>query len=192
MTEQSLERRHFLKLTGAAGTGLALGFPTVWLSSKPALAASDHFAHAWVAVKTSGKVAIQLPKAEMGQGIYTSLSAIIADEMELPLDQIEVVFASSNPTLYDAKTGTGDITGGSGSIRGGNFDKLRTVGASAREMLRLAAAKKWGTAPTKVDIREGQAIHKVSGKKLGFGELSELASQVDILTSESTKPKRPL
>jgi isoquinoline 1-oxidoreductase subunit beta len=129
--------------------------------------------NAWISIDTTGKVTITNHRAEMGQGSFQSVPQIIAEELEVNLDQVEIVFAVGNNSKYGSQ-----ITGGSSTIRG-SYKNLLRLSATAREMLIEAASKKWNVKKTECLAENGFVIHSASGKKAGYGELVEAASKLE-------------
>lgn len=169
------KRRTFLKATGVVSAGLVVG---AWVGYR-ALTKSQHphekmpatfKPNAWVQVNTDGTVIITVSKVEMGQGVWTSLAMLVAEELEVPWDSIRVVQASS-----DKRYGY-QVTGGSGSVRG-NWNTLREAGAAARLMLLDAAALHWVVPVTECFAERGTVVHAPSGRKLGYGALAQAASR---------------
>ncbi len=179
MSTNTTSRRNFLKVSGLAGTGLCLGFYFPALAREATIVNGTKGAfeeielNAWIRIDTSGKVTLLSHKAEMGQGVYQSLPQIIAEELEVNLAEIDIVFAPG-----DNKKFGNQVTGGSSSVRG-NYKNLLKLGATAREMLIEAAAKKWGVATAECYAEAGHAIHKPSGKKFHYGELVIDASKLE-------------
>jgi isoquinoline 1-oxidoreductase beta subunit len=174
----SLSRRHFLKVSGLTGTALCLGyyFPATAGNAKifnPATELTDIEMNAWVHIDTSGKVTIFSHRAEMGQGVYQSIPQIVAEELEVNLDEVNIVFAKGDNKKYGNQ-----ITGGSSTIRG-SYKNLLKLGASAREMLIETAAQKWNVPKTECYAEAGHVIHRPSGKKFHYGELVQEASKLE-------------
>ena len=178
---KNISRRNFIKFGGLSGAALTLGFSSSAFGkeSLTEIIKGDTAENlgidlnAWISIDTSGKVTITNHRAEMGQGSFQSVPQIIAEELEVNLDQINIVFAQGNNKKYGSQ-----ITGGSSTIRG-NYKKLLKLSATAREMLMEAAAKKWNVAKSECYAENGFVIHKASGKKLGYGELVEEASKLE-------------
>ena len=178
---KNISRRNFIKLGGLSGAALTLGFstPAFGKESLTEIIKGDTAENlgidlnAWISIDTSGKVTITNHRAEMGQGSFQSVPQIIAEELEVNLDQINIVFAQGNGKKYGSQ-----VTGGSSTIRG-NYKKLLKLSATAREMLIEAAAKKWSVAKSECYAENGFVIHKASGKKLGYGELVQEASKLE-------------
>ena len=178
---KNISRRNFIKLGGLSGAALTLGFSTSAFGkeSSAEIIRGDTAENlgidlnAWISIDTSGKVTITNHRAEMGQGSFQSVPQILAEELEVNLDQINIVFAQGNGKKYGSQ-----VTGGSSTIRG-NYKKLLKLSATAREMLIEAAAKKWSVAKSECFAENGFVIHKASGKKLGYGELVQEASKLE-------------
>ncbi|MBA4055728.1 MAG: xanthine dehydrogenase, partial [Marivirga sp.] len=185
--KQNISRRNFIKLSGMTGAALTLGFylpATGKEASVLKLETADNLGielNAWISIDTSGKVTIINHRSEMGQGSFQSVPQIIAEELEVDLDQVNIVFAQGSQTKYGSQ-----ITGGSSTIRG-SYKRLLNLSASAREMLLEAAAKKWGVNKSDCYAEKGQAIHKPTGRKLGYGELVEEASKLEPPTDVALK-----
>jgi isoquinoline 1-oxidoreductase subunit beta len=177
--QQNISRRNFIKLSGMTGAALTLGFyfpalgkeaSVVKLETAEALGIE---LNAWISIDTSGKVTIINHRSEMGQGSFQSVPQIIAEELEVDLDQVNIVFAQGSQTKYGSQ-----VTGGSSTIRG-SYKRLLNLSATAREMLLEAAAKKWGANKSDCYAEKGQAVHKPTGRKLGYGELVQEASKLE-------------
>ncbi|MDH4091200.1 MAG: xanthine dehydrogenase family protein molybdopterin-binding subunit [Cyclobacteriaceae bacterium] len=176
-TPENISRRNFIKLSGMTGVALTLGlhFPAIGKEAivlKQDTAESQGFElNAWISIDETGKVTIVNHRAEMGQGSFQSVPQIIAEELEVDLNDVNIVFAQGSQTKYGSQ-----VTGGSSTIRG-SYQRLLKLSATAREMLLEAAAKKWGVPRGECFAENGQAIHKPSGRKLGYGALVEAASK---------------
>jgi len=128
--------------------------------------------NAWMRIDTDGKVTLTDHRAEMGQGSYQSVPQIIAEELEVDLKDVNIIFAKGDPVKYGSQ-----ITGGSSTIRG-SYKNLLKLSATAREMLIAAAAAKWNVAPSDCYAESGNVIHRPSGKKFNYGELVTDASKL--------------
>jgi len=171
----TLDRRGFLKVSAAIGGGLAL---TVALPSalRPALAAAEAsgFApNAFIRIDRQGLVTLVMPSAEMGQGIYTAEAMLLAEELEVGLDQVRLEHSPPSDALYANPLIGAQLTGGSTSVRG-FWAPLREAGAVARTLLIAAAAKQWGVDPSTLKAQLGKVT---DGKRsLGYGELADAAA----------------
>lgn len=165
-----VNRRDFLKISGATGTGLVLGIP----GSAKALVPEDTFKpNMWVQVDTDGTVTFWVHRSPLGQGVRTSLPQILADELEADWSMVQIEQGDA-----DSRYG-GQMTGGSASIRT-SWPLLRVAGASARAMLTTAAAQTWGVAESECWAYNGEVMHTPSGRTLGYGELAEKAAELPV------------
>lgn len=179
--DKNISRRNFIRLSGLSGAALTIGLYTPLLGKEISdkvitSEAAENLGvdlNAWISIDSAGKVTITNHRAEMGQGSFQSVPQIIAEELEVNMDQINIVFAVGNGKKYGSQ-----ITGGSSTIRG-NYKKLLKLSATAREMLIETAAKRWGVPKTECFAENGQVIHKPSGKKFGYGELVSEASKLE-------------
>lgn len=169
----ALSRRSFLKWSTAAGGGLLLELN---LPGTRALAAGSAplEPNAFIRIDRNGAVTLVMHKVEMGQGTYTSISQLIAEELEVPLDTVTLEHAPPDPRYADPIIGA-QVTGGSTSIRGA-WKPMREAGATARTLLIQAAAKKWNTDPAKLVARDGAVIDAAGGRRAGYGELVDVAA----------------
>ena len=144
-------RRQFIKNAGLSGAALVLGIylpgcnnnataPVVVNTSGSLPSATELMT--WISIDRNGKVTILNHRAEMGQGAWQVVPQMIAEELEVDLSQVNILFAPGNQKKYGSQ-----ITGGSSTVRG-SYKHLLRIGASAREMLIEAAAKKWNVAAT--------------------------------------------
>ncbi|MEO5976314.1 MAG: xanthine dehydrogenase family protein molybdopterin-binding subunit [Chryseolinea sp.] len=186
-----ISRRNFIRISGLSSVALTLGF---YIPSKgkgvAVIKTAGDAAHqgielnAWISVDKSGKVTIINHRSEMGQGSFQSVPQIIAEELEVDLNDVNIEFAQGSQTLYGSQ-----ITGGSSTIRG-SYRRLLQLGATAREMLIEAAAKKWNVSKADCYAEKGQVIHKPSGKKYGYGDLVEEASKATPPTDVALKDSK--
>lgn len=178
METNSISRRNFLRVSSLAGTALCLGFflpanaKNEQLISANSADASGFEFNAWMRIDTDGKVTLTDHRAEMGQGSYQSVPQIIAEELEVDLKDVNIIFAIGDPTKYGSQ-----ITGGSSTVRG-SYKKLLKLSATAREMLITAAAAKWNVPASECYAESGNVIHKPSSKKFHYGELVTDASKL--------------
>lgn len=171
-------RRSFLKTSVAAGGGLMLGFN--WLltscevTPEEALAMPDEWfdINAYLKIGDNGVVTIMAPNPEFGQNVITSMPMLVAEELDVDWKDVIVEQANFNADRYDRQ-----FTGGSAGIRT-KWEPLRTAGASARHMLREAAAQAWEVPIEEVTTEAGVLYHKDSGKSAGYGEMASAAGQL--------------
>ncbi|RMD59016.1 MAG: xanthine dehydrogenase family protein molybdopterin-binding subunit [Nitrospirae bacterium] len=136
----------------------------------------------WLQLRGDNNVTVFVAKSEMGQGVYTSLPMIVADEMEADWKRVRFKPAPASPKYIDPLWNK-QITGGSTSIRH-MYEPLRRAGAAAREMLITAASQLWGVKPSECTASLGKVIHKKSGRSTTYGKLCYIASQLPV-------PKHP-
>ena len=168
---ESSARRGFLKSTSALSGALVIGFQLPEAGAQAA--AGPTLANAWVKVDARGGVTLICHRSEMGQGVYTSMPMLVAEELEVPLSSVKIEMAPSAPVYINAMLG-GQITGGSTSVRDA-WTKLREAGASARTVLVAAAADTWSVPASECTAANGMVTHK-SGKKMAYGALVAKAS----------------
>lgn len=179
MVTKNISRRNFLHTTGLSGTALLLGFYFPANAKQPKFVnAGDEInedieLNAWILINTSGKTTIMSHRAEMGQGAYQAIPQIIAEELEVNLDDVNIVFAKGDNKKYGSQ-----ITGGSSTVRS-SYKNLLKLSATAREMLITAAAAKWNVPANECYAEAGHVIHKSSGKKFHYGEVVVDASKLE-------------
>ena len=185
----NLPRRAFLVAGAAAGGGLLLG---VSIASGPAAAAAatqPFEPNAFVLLGPDGIVTITMPYIEMGQGTYTSVPMLVAEELEVGLDQVRVRHAGADDKLYANPMLGLQITGGSTSMRAA-WLPLRQAGATARTMLVQAAAQEWNASPLECRARKGEVVHLPSGRRLQYGALAARAAALPAPPEVSLKQPR--
>jgi isoquinoline 1-oxidoreductase subunit beta len=185
--DAGVSRRTFLKTGGLTGVALTLGFS--FPSAGEAMEilkpdAKNLELNAWISIDTTGKVILTNHRAEMGQGSFQSVPQMIAEELEVDINRVSVVFAPGNGARYGDQ-----VTGGSSTIRG-SYERLLRLSASARQMLIEAAAKKWGVPASECVADSGNVLHKQSGRKLSYGELVTDASQLPVPHNVALKDPR--
>ena len=186
----NLPRRAFLVAGAAAGGGLLLGL-SLGATSRPAVAAaaSTFEPNAFVLIGADGLVTITMPYIEMGQGTYTSVPMLVAEELEVGLDQVRIRHAGADDKLYGNPLLGLQITGGSTSMRAA-WLPLRQAGATARAMLVQAAAGQWKASPMECQARNGEVVHLPSGRRLKYGALAAQAATLPVPAEVSLKQPR--
>ena len=180
MSITTTSRRNFLKTTAATGLATSGFMFGIALPSTQAIAAGlVHTPNAWVHIADDNTITLLSARSEMGQGVYTSMPMLIAEELNVDLKTIKVAIAPPNAKLYgNPLLGGPQLTGGSTSVRDG-WEKLRVAGAQVREMLISAAATKWNVAPGELKAVNGMVIGP-KGKKATYGSLAEAASKLPV------------
>src|SRR5215468_3534918 len=143
--------------------------------------------NAYVAIATNGSVTLRCAHSEMGQGIYTTFAAIIADELEADWSKCDVVFSPAAPP-YRHPIYNWQFTGNAESIRSYHA-LIRKMGAAAREMLVAAAADRLRVPPAELVAREGMVRHAASRRAIGFGEIATAAAAKPVPAEPRIKPE---
>jgi isoquinoline 1-oxidoreductase beta subunit len=135
--------------------------------------------NAFIRIDADGRVRLVMPNVEMGQGIYTGACMMLAEELDVGIDQIKVEHAPPNEELYSMPLLGGQITGGSTSTRG-HWSVLREAGAVARVMLVTAAAERWHVDPSTCSVVRGVVSHPATKRSLGYGALAKAAGALPV------------
>jgi isoquinoline 1-oxidoreductase subunit beta len=184
-SETNLSRRSFLATSAAAGGGLVLSL-SLPLGRSEAATAEDFAPNAFIRIGSDGQVVLTMPYVEMGQGTYTSIPMLIAEELEVSLKQVQLEHAPPNEKLYVNPMLGVQATGNSNAMRG-SWKRLREAGATARIMLVAAAAKRWGVDAKTCRAQDGEVIHEPTGRKLKYGELAAEAARMPVPTGVALK-----
>ena len=179
----SSSRREFLRLTvtAAVGGGLLLGFglPARAVISDESSAGAPFEPNAFLRIDRAGTVSFVMPYIEMGQGTYTSIPMLIAEELEVDVDKVVIEHSPPDNKVYANPLVGIQITGGSTSIRAG-WEPMRRAGATARVMLVDAAAKQWKVDPGTCRAENGVVVHPPTGRKLAYGKLVDAAAKLPV------------
>ncbi len=192
-------RRHFLKTSAAAGAGLTLGVYFPQLVAEQAagpgktgssMAQGGVFEpNAFVRIGTDNSVSVSVKHLEMGQGTYTGLSTLVAEELDADWSQIRAQGAPADAARYNNLFwGQSQGTGGSTAIAN-SFEQMRKAGAAARQMLAGAAAQKWAVPASEITIKKGVVAHPSTDRQTTFGELAEAAAKQPV--PENVRLKDP-
>ncbi len=176
-----VSRRSFLVAGAAAGGGLLLGFSLPQLiGAKAQIATTETFGpNAFVRIRPDDSVTLVMPQVEMGQGTYTSMSMLIAEELEVDLARVSLEAAPPDDKLYTNPLVGFQVTGGSTSVPA-YWEPLRRAGATARVMLIAAAASEWNVDPTSCRAEKGEVLHPPTGQKLSYGALVDAAAKLPV------------
>ena len=185
-----LSRRKLLQAGAAAGGGLLLGLSLPFSNGVAETADADGFApNAFIRIAGDGRIVLTMPYVEMGQGTYTSIPMLIAEELEVDLKQVQVEHAPPNEKLYgNPLLGGLQATGNSNAVRAA-WQPLRQACAIARTMLVSAAAKRWNVDPASCRAQSGEVRHAPTGRRIGYGALAADAARMPV--PESVVLKRP-
>jgi isoquinoline 1-oxidoreductase beta subunit len=177
---RALARRDFIKGAAAGGFLLAFHVPAHALN-EPEQAPDDtkgKFApNAFIRIDKTGATTLVMPQVEMGQGIYTGVAMILAEELDADPTKILLEHAPPNEKLYANPAFGIQATGGSTSLRA-FWTPLRNAGATARAMLVQAAAQRWAVDPASCTTTRGEVSHSASNRKLGYGALIDAAGKI--------------
>src|ERR1700686_4725696 len=190
-----LTRRQFLRVTTLAGSGLTLGILLPGCGTGPsgagsAGAASGPLAMPFLRIAPDNTVTVISKHLEAGQGVWTGLPAIVAEELDASWEQMRVESAPAQVPLYgnlalDPKGGV-QLTGGSTSVAN-SWKQLREAGATARAMLVAAAARQWNVAAGEITVSDGVVAHAGAGKKPTSGALAGGAASHPVPTQVKLK-----
>jgi isoquinoline 1-oxidoreductase subunit beta len=183
-----LSRRELLR--GSAATGLLLAFHLPQRADSKAQSSRepDFAPNAFIRIEPDGRTVLVMPQVEMGQGVYTSIALILAEELDADYTRVVLEHAPASDKLYGNPAFGLQATGNSNSIRA-FWIPLRRAGATARAMLIAAAARRWRVEPQTCTAARGEVVHAPSGRRLPYGPLVSVARQ--ILPPEKVSLKDP-
>ena len=210
-------RRNFLITGGVLSTGLVIGIAglNVHVNKKLkkysgiGMGEGDSI-NAWIRIAPDNQVTLAIPRAEMGQGVYTSLPMLIAEELEIPMENIQVIhpqpespyantfmLTQKEPNAFKGYSMMEKLyayipiigTGGSTTIPDG-FNNMRYAGATAREMLKQAAANQWNIKVDQTNAEAGYVINSQTKEKLSYGALAAEAAKIDLAHLPELKNKK--
>ncbi|MFI8746463.1 molybdopterin cofactor-binding domain-containing protein [Pseudomonas sp. NPDC077186] len=174
----NLSRRSLLK--GAGGLALGIFFAPLLRGMEALAAGSPLEPNAFVRIDLDGSVTVLAKHLEMGQGSYTGLATLLAEELDADWDQVRVEGAPADAKRYNNLAfGAMQGTGGSTAMAN-SWEQMRTAGAVAKAMLVAAAAQRWGVPASEIGVSQGVVSHAGSGRSAGFGELVEAAAQLPV------------
>lgn len=184
-------RRQFLVVSLSAAGGLAIGLSlphranAASISSEPWDQASGNEVNAWILIEPDDTVVIRVAQSEMGEGIFTALPMIVAEELGCDWSKVRAEYASASRNLRENAYGR-MLTGGSSAVRQSR-EFLQQAGASARERLIAVAAARWDVAPNTCIARDSVVTHAASGRKLRYGELAADAAKMRLANEPAIK-----
>ena len=175
--KSGVTRRSFLQTSALAGGGLLLGVALPGATGDAVAAGTLYTPNAWVHIADDNTITLISARSEMGQGVYTSMPMLIAEELNVDVRKVRVAIAPPNAKVYgNALLGGPQLTGGSTSVRDA-WEKLRVAGAQVREMLVAAAADRWKVDASTLKAHNGM-VTGAHGKKASYGQLAAAASQL--------------
>jgi len=172
----ALSRREFLKVSAAVGGGLALEFRFP-VAARAAGGAAATEVNAWIVIHPDDRVVIRIARSEMGQGTYTALAQLVAEELDCDWAKVSAEFASPNEHVRRNRIWGSMSTGGSQGVRSSQ-DYVRKAGASAREMLVMAAAARWKVPAAECTAESGVISHGPTRRKLRYGQVAADAARL--------------
>ncbi len=176
----TVSRREFVSVLTAAGGSLLLGYRVGEGQRVASVASAPGFApNAFIRIAPDGSITLFMPQAEMGQGTHTSMSMLLAEELEVTPEQVRLEHAPPDDKLYANPLFGEQITGASSSIRM-FYEPLRRAGATARAMLIAAAAASWNVDAASCRARKGVVTHTPTGRTLSYGALAAKAATVPV------------
>ena len=188
----ALSRRHFIVTALSAAGGLAIGLRAARalpIAAQPwsPEEADPHEFNAWLVIEPDDTILIRYPRSEMGQGSFTALPMMVAEELEADWTKVRAEFASANRNLRQGLVYGKDMSSvGSHSVRL-SHQQMQQVGASARVRLVMAAAKRWGVPEAECAAKQGHVVHKPSARTLGYGALAADAARITPATEPAIK-----
>jgi isoquinoline 1-oxidoreductase subunit beta len=195
MSGEQISRRFFLSASIGAGGGLLIGYS--FSESSGALGSTGAAANtppvndiplnAWIRISRNDQVTLISSQSEMGQGIMTTLPAVLAEELGADWNRVKVEFSTVAPAYRNPRINW-QFTGNSESTTG-FFELMRTMGASAREMLIAAAAKRWGVSAEECYAEQGRIFHKPTSRAFKFGDVAEEAARITPSQTPKLKPQ---
>jgi isoquinoline 1-oxidoreductase beta subunit len=189
--KRTVNRRSFLKVSALAGGGMMVGLYT---GEKKAFAQGGPGGgfqqppfnpNAYVKIAADGSVTIMAKNPEVGQGIKTMLPMLIAEELDVAWKDVKIEQTDFNDRVY-----SGQIAGGS-TATPTNYMPMRQVGAGARAMLLMAAAKQWNVPQDQLTTSDGKVMHASTNKSIGYGELASAAATMTPPAANTLKLKDP-
>ena len=201
MLEQNLSRRTFVKVSTTVAGGLAVGAFVGSCAEAPPPPGTRAITRlnpweqsvgnevgAWLVIEPDDSIVIRVAQSEMGEGVFTSMPMLVAEELQCDWSKVRAEYASANRSLKEDRVYQRMGTGGSGAVRRSRA-YLQQAGASARERLVRAAAEKFGVPASQCRAVGGRVTHDASGRSAGFGELASAAA--DVALEQEPRIKTP-
>jgi len=188
MSTHTVSRRDFVVVLTATGGGLMLGWRVGDASgTATAATAPPGFApNAFIRIGRDGRVTMIIGQVEMGQGMYTAMPMLLAEELEVALDQVQLEHAPPDDKLYANPLVGFQMTGASSSVKF-LYEPMRRAGAAARSMLVAAAAQTWNVDAASCRAHRGVVTHTPTGRKLAYGALVDRAATLSVPTQVTIK-----
>jgi len=184
----TMNRRQFMLTTSVVGGAFVLGFILPSRQVEAAIIAENPWTspttagteiNAWLVVGSDDIITIRVAQSEMGEGVFTSMPMLVAEELECDWAKVRAEYASANRSLRENRVYQRMATGGSGAVRRSR-EYLQQAGASARARLIAAAAQQWGVPGSECQAENGRIIHSASGRQINYGAIAAAAAQVKL------------
>src|SRR5919198_6427713 len=186
--DSPINRRQFMITTAAMGGAFVLGFFLPPRKAEAAIIAQQPWTppattgteiNAWLIIGGDDTVTIRVAQSEMGEGVFTSMPMLVAEELACNWTKVRAEYASANRSLRENRVYQRMATGGSGAVRRSR-EYLQQAGASARARLVAAAAQQWGVPASECRAESGMVIHQGSGRKVNYGAVAAAAATVKL------------
>src|ERR671923_659339 len=187
-SDPQLNRRQFLLTTAVVGGAFVLGFVLPSQKAEAAIIAQKPWTppteggkevNAWLVIGSDDTVTIRVAQSEMGQGVFTSMPMLIAEELACDWTKVRAEYASANRSLRENRVYQRMATGGSSAVRSSR-EYLQQAGASARARLVAAAAQQWGVPASECRAENGTVVHRASGRKVNYGAIAAAAATMKL------------
>ena len=193
--EHQIDRRQFMITASVVGGAFVLGFAlpsrrvqAATIAEKPWMspAAGGTEVNAWLIIGSDESVTIRVAQSEMGEGVFTSMPMLVAEELECDWTKVRAEYASVNRSVRENRVYQRMATNGSGAVRRSR-EYLQQAGASARVRLIAAAAQQWGVPARDCRAENGKVIHAASGRQLTYGAVAAPAAQIKLEAEPAIK-----
>jgi isoquinoline 1-oxidoreductase subunit beta len=194
-SDATITRRQFLLTTSVVGGALVLGFFLPSHKAEAAIIAQQPWTppmeggtevNAWLVIGSDDTVTIRVAQSEMGEGVFTSMPMLVAEELECDWTKVRAEYASVNRSLRENRVYQRMATNGSGAVRRSR-EYLQQAGASARARLIAAAAQQWGVPASACRAEHGTVVHPASGRKINYGAIAAAAATVKLEAEPAIK-----
>lgn len=194
MTKMEITRRNFMVTTAVVSGGIAFGFTLTGSANAAVIAGGTPWygangsggneVNAWIVISADNKCTIRVGQSEMGQGVFTALPMLVAEELECGWDNVIAEYADANRSIREGNIYQRMGTGGSGAVRNSR-PYLQLAGATAREMLKEAAAQQWGVDRSTLSTADG--VVSGGGNSATYAELAEAAAGIELAEEPEIK-----
>jgi len=184
-----ISRRAFLISSGTAA--VVVGFGGITGVEKAFGQAAPFSPNGWVRVGSDNTVTVYAPACEMGQGVFTAMPLLIAEEMDLDWSRVRIEQAPYNPKVFGNPLFGGNMLAGASRTTRGYYEIMRLAGMQGRAIMVDNAARKWGVAAAECATEPSAVLHRASGRRMTYGEIAafaEVPANPPAFTREQLKP----